>query len=388
MPEKATDQKVVFFSDGHYSGVPQPRFRRFEKSEGKSALHVTGLPIFRSGTFRDSMGFEHTYLSEHMHMMQSNYEILKSRGTFADVPARKNHPSPFTNTMDEVIGYVIGLSVQNFASPVNGEVYAYLMADVEVLDSAAIEKIESGLWRNRSSEIGSYVNNDDSEFWPALLGFAYVDIPAVEGLNFSKFEGVGTEYAAIIDKEGSAVADNDQGTAGAQGSAQTPPVVPQTNHAAAPAQTHSFSLSTGVTSDFAAVQAHITAIETANAEFSSMFTTLQTAARSNFVSQLAADGKILQTQVEGLTEVAQSLDEGAWGKFKAAYEAAPQNPLLGQHAAAAPGASTVTPEQAKVDNAKVVYKRLKMGGVMNLDQINASPSAQVLKAAGVDLASL
>lgn len=376
-PERQTEKNVLFCSDGHYAGLPTPRMRRFEKSANRPALIVNGLPIFRSGTFRDSMGWEHTYASEHMQMMQSNFEILKSRGTFVDVPVRKNHPSPFTNTMDEVIGYVVGLSVQNFTSPVDGQVYAYLMADVEILDAVAIEKVESGLWRNRSSEVGSYVTNDESEFWPALLGFAYVDIPAVEGLNFSKINGAGTDFAAIIDKEGSAVgADNTNQVPAAPAAPTAPTSTP-----------HSFALSNGVTTDFARVQAHITELETSNAQFSSMFSELQTAARKNFVSQLAKDNKILQTQVDSLTEVALLQTDEGWEKFKAAYEAAPVNPTLAQHAAASQ-APAVDAAQAQLATDKSIYNRLKAGGTMTPDQIKDSAVAKRLVAAGVDLSTL
>lgn len=387
IPEKAVDKNVLFFSDGHYAGVPDPTFKKFQKSADVEALYVTGLPIFRSGTFRDSWGIEHTYETEHMQMMKSNFDILKSRNIFKDVPVRAGHPNPFTNTLYELIGYVQNLTVQNFSSPVDGEVYSYLLADFEVLDSVAAQKIQDGLWRNRSSETGSYLTNGDSEFWPCILGFAYVDIPAVEGLNFSKFNGVGEEYAAIIDKEGSSVGDeikDGQNT----GSGVTPPAQPAApaNHGGSSGPhiqmqaTHEFALKTGPCADFARVQAYITEIESANANFENMFSEMAKAARTNFVSGLVTDKKILAGQEEGLQKVALSLTEEAWGDFKAAYESAPVVPLLGNHAVETPPAKSA--DEKRIEDAQVNYDRHKLANVMTPEQIANTESAKILRAAG------
>jgi hypothetical protein len=70
--------------------------------------------------------------------------------------------------------------------PVTGSNHSYLLASYNISDPVAAMKVEKKLFRNRSAEVGTYVDNDEAEYGPALMGFAYVDIPAIEGLNFGK----------------------------------------------------------------------------------------------------------------------------------------------------------------------------------------------------------
>ena len=182
----------------NFSGV-----KMFRKNDGSNNLVIQAMPVFRSGTFRNSWGEQTTYSDLHIQQMVTNFDYLKQTGIFADIPVRSSHPEPwFRNSTEEVIGYVSSLTTEKRQHPVTGQEYTYLLADYEVSDPTAAEKIEKKLYRNRSAEVGMYADNDDAEYYPVLLGFAYVDIPAVEGLNFGKRAEV-RRYA--LDEEGSQV---------------------------------------------------------------------------------------------------------------------------------------------------------------------------------------
>ena len=197
-----------FMSNSTLMAAPQRMYRRsFEKNGVMvNALTLTGVPIFRSGTFRDSMGDQKTFSTLDMASMVNNFNFLKDNHIFEDVPVRKGHGSFFGDPMDGLIGYMTGLTAQEMTNPIDGLKYTYLLADSDILDAEAQDKIESGLWRNRSSEIGTFVTNDEVPYGPTMTGYAFVDIPAVEGLNgaFSKSK----DFSMIIDLKEHAVADS------------------------------------------------------------------------------------------------------------------------------------------------------------------------------------
>lgn len=168
----------------------KPRFSRSFSSSGAGILKVLGLPTFRSGTFRDSMGFQHTWEEIHIEDMARNFAMLRDRQLFQDVPVRDGHPGWIVSGMEgngKVIGYHTGLSTEMRQAPHDLMNYNYLLGDLEIIDASAQDAVESGLWRSVSSEVGTYISNNEAEFWPVYQGVAYVDIPAVEGLKgFSK----------------------------------------------------------------------------------------------------------------------------------------------------------------------------------------------------------
>ncbi len=176
---------------------------------------LKNLEVFRTGVFREQL-FEKDYLSQ----MIKNFKALKKNGAFANVPIRKNHPGMFglRNTMEEVIGYVDNLKLKDngkikvmaVKTDKNGETMrdektgevirvekeiddVRLVADCEITEPKALEKIERTTYRDRSIEFGGYDDNNGNIYEPVLHGFAFVDIPQVDLLQgmFSKDSIVG-----------------------------------------------------------------------------------------------------------------------------------------------------------------------------------------------------
>lgn len=377
----------LFFSGSLGLGDYSPKFAKKKDDKGADILVVEGQPIFRSGTFRDSMGFSHTWEDLHMAQMVSNNELLKSRNYFPDPPVRKGHGAFLGDPIDTLVGYIRALRTEKFTSPVDGKDYTYILSDYEVLDPEAQQKIQSGLWRHRSAEVGFYLNNDDAEFWPVMMGFAFVDIPAVEGLNFSKFPGVGQTRSVMFDKEApvAAPADTTQsnGSPGAPAPAapaapanhQAPPAAPAAPPAAPPA-THTFTVAGTPTTDFAAVQAHISGLEQFQRE------TME-AGRKAFVSGLASKTLILASQMEATEKFALALNDDQYKAWVATFENAAPNSALAQHGAGTPGTNPgqpVSAEEAQIKLDQEMVARHKMAG-MAQSQLETVASYQRLKAA-------
>lgn len=340
-------RSVVLFSSG-YDGF-QPKCHFEAAVNGKQNLVVENVPVFRSGQFSDSRGIQHTWEPLHMSQMLTNFNYLKDNGTFPEVPVRKGHGGFLSDPMDSLIGWHTGLSTQSMKSPVDGQEYDYLLASFSIFDADAAQHIAAGDWPNRSSEIGNYVNNAESEYWPAYMGFAYVDIPAVEGLNFHKYEKVADGKFSILvsDKKEfgvTAPANNGPTAPAGQASAGLPDPIADAaaaqalaarhaNAAAAAAAAHAatqaattFTINGQAVSDFAAVQAHIATLEAFQSD-------QITAGRTSFVSSLAAGTapKIAQTQVESLTKLVHGMTNEQFEQFKASYDLAPANTLFAQH---------------------------------------------------------
>ena len=316
------NRQVAFFTSSNF-GPAHKKGHYYAKDDGTRAYRMEGVPVFRSGEFRDSMGKLHLFDTIHMQMLANNFSLLH-QGAFPDPQVRCNHPGLFSGGgLDQVIGYVDNLTTLDHTSSVDGETYTYLLADFDVLDEDAATKIDSTLWRHRSAEIGFYETNNGMEFWPVLVGFAYVDIPAVEGLNgFSKFAnalpGVGETFVAVAgDKEDDPVVvdnnkDGQQGSSqhssGATGAPAAPPAV-GAPPAVAPAP-HVFKIGGKDTTDFAAVQAHIASLEASNTELTQFQNETKSAGRNAFVDSLGAGDKpkIFASQAAGLKPARQHHD--------------------------------------------------------------------------------
>jgi hypothetical protein len=148
--------------------------------------------VFRSGTFRDSMGIQNTWEDLHIKQMMDNYAHLAKKNILSSVPVRDGHKTWLVGNVPgrgSVVGWHQNVETKVLKSPVDNQEYTYLLVDYEITEQYALDKIENGTWRNRSSEIGTYMSNDEAEFWPVYMGFAFVDFPAVEGLNFSVSQG-------------------------------------------------------------------------------------------------------------------------------------------------------------------------------------------------------
>lgn len=267
-------------------------------------------PVFRSGTFRDSMGYQNTWEEIHMSQMVDNFNHLKDSGIFADVPVRDGHSGWLISNMPGngvTVGWHTKLVVEELESPIDGNKYHYLLADYEITDPRAREQIANGTWRNKSAEIGGYLTNAEAEFWPVYQGFAYVDMPAVEGLKFNASQNNTGQRLYVMMGKGFSVSGTSTG-----------------NDFVRPPQ--AFSLNGVPTTDVVAVQNHINTLEAFQRETAA-------ANRSNYVSGLASANKITVHQVAGLQAFAAGLNEEQFKAFQASYDSAPVVPGLANHAA-------------------------------------------------------
>lgn len=382
----ATRRNVALFSDD-FQGVA------FEKEvkESGDTFRMNGVPVFRSGTFRDSMGYSHQWEDIHMDQMVTNFNFLRDRGIFKDVPVRVGHPSLFgSDPVVNLAGYVTNLYKEIRTAPHDGKEYSYLMVDVEILNKSHAENIKSGLFRNRSSEIGSYVTNDDMELWPTFMGFAFVDIPAVEGLNFSKESNPSQKFSVLFDND--TMKKKGEGTV-AQGNSEevqppkppalgkpgdTPDVV---NHATPAQQSFTFNINGQETTDFQAVQDYVNTLEQAAKE-------QQEQAREAFVDELFSSNKIVSAQLESFKKLTQGMSAEQFQIFRESYEGAPVQQALAAHSQGSQqAAGNPIPQQGEQDPAatqiiqdrEIVYRHRDSG--MSLEAIKKTGSYKRLEAA-------
>lgn len=384
----APNVKTYAFSSGF--GL-KPTF--FRKDNG--ALAVQKLAVFRSGTFRDSMGDQFTYEDLHIKQMVENFNYLRNNSLLDDVPVRDGHPGFLINGQEgsgKVIGWHTGISTEKLKAPHDATEYDYIFVDFELTDPDAAAKYENGTYRNRSAEVGRYRTNSEAEFWPVYMGFAFVDIPAVEGLKFSSSNSVGAEtggakYFIMMDKEKSVGDTQTSGTPEQQGSGQHSAPATGGNLPFPVSAPHVFSVNGSAVSDFAAVQAHINVLEQFRAE-------VQVGARNDFVTSLAAENKIAATQVEKLQEFARSLTPEMFESWKGTWDAVPSAPMFAAHGQAVTNPNNAAQQQAQgqgKDEAQFSIWRdtvaqFKLAG-LPVEQIKNSPSYKNLIAAGqtVDL---
>lgn len=294
---------------------------------------VQNVEVFKSGTFRDSLGDQQTWLPEHLVQMTQNYNLLKANNIFANVPVRRDH----SMSIDKVMGYVNGLHTDG----------QKLFADIHITEPTDVEKLVRGTYRSRSLEVGMYVDNSEAAFWPVVFGVAYVDIAAVEGL-FSKSNEI--SYFSLIPQgegnmaiqNGQQVADRPpQTTINVFGSGQQPdqsstvptpptpptPPVPQPQPAPAPTPPAQFRINGADTVDFAAVQRHIDVLE-------GTLKTVNEDSRKSFVADLAKTNKIVAAQVTPLEAFALSLDATSYDAWRKTFEGAQALSMLGNHGGA------------------------------------------------------
>lgn len=403
----------LFFNGGMGFGP----YASYKKDNG--VFVVERQPVFRSGTFRDSWGDQATYEPIHMKQMVENFHYLRNNSVFPEVPARDGHPGFLVHGLPgngRVVGWHTDVAVETMKSPVNGLEHDYFLASYEITEPDAVEKVQRGTWRNRSSEILRYVTNDEAEFWPVYGGFAFVDIPAVEGLNFNRDNGARpdgndsrTRYFVMSDRETNVTspapgspAQPSQPTPASPAPSQpaqptapapsTPPMpTPSSPPPAQPSQHgaatggYMFTINGQATSDFSAVQRHITALETQATE-------ARNADRAAFVNSLVQANLILgnEENVTAQTAFAQSLTDEQYATWKSGFVSEARPALLSPHAtpaastggvvgAAAPGAPNGS--QLEIDKETVKLHR-SLG--RTTDQLKAMPSYQRLVAAGVE----
>lgn len=360
--------------------------------------------VFRSGSFRDSWGDLMTWEDLHIKQMVENFDYLRSKGVFAEVPVRDGHPGFLIHGIEgngRVVGWHTGVTAEKVKSKIDGVEYDYLFASYEITEPDAVEKYKRGTWRNRSSEIMRYVTNDEAEFFPVYGGFAFVDIPAVEGLNFGRDSGAAPDgsgrvrYFVMSDKEINVTSPAPGNPAQPSQPAQPAPTQPAPAPTAAPTQPaapHMFTINGQATSDYAAVQRHIATLEGAAAE-------ARNTARADFVNGLVQANIILggEQNVASMTAFAQSLSDEQFEQWKAGFQVMPRAAVLGQHAAPAAnhhgfnGAPQVVQTSfgaVSADDIEVAkgIVRAHRSNNMPLDKLKATASYRTLVAAGLEQA--
>ena len=318
-------------------GAPMKMYessRKNESDESVPTLVVEGKAIFRSGTFSDSEGVEHTWEPLHISQMVDHAAMLEQRGLFGDIPVRKGHrdwgglfSSPARNAMDELVGYMSNLRSEDRVNPSDGNTYTYLLADLEIIEESAIKNIKTGLWRNVSAEISAYVTNGNAEYWPVMFGVAYVDIPAVEGLK-SQHSKAADQFSIILE-------DN------MAPEPKTPSVEDDksksTDHsknpgAPAPAAPFAFSIGGKTVTDYAAVQKQIADYETQISDLKNFEAETIEAGKSAFVKGLVESNKIPAASEEAYVNYAKTLSGAQYEAWKALEESKPAMQLTAHQA--------------------------------------------------------
>lgn len=405
----AVEQRVYSFAQGVAADLRDQSLVKFAKKNGEpDILLVTGVPVFRAGTFRDSWGEQSTWSEEDLQMMVDNYTKLRDDFLFEDVPVRDGHPSflmGLTPGAGEVVGHHNDLRMEKLESR-DGNTYPYLVADFEISEPHAAGKIQRRTWRNRSSEIGAYRTNAEVEYAPVYMGVAYVDIPAVEGLNVNghrKFSREsGNRFFTMAGRDFS-VSDSDKnppgtGTPPTQPSPTTPPaptpttppttpptsppapgvpapgVTPPVQHAA-PSQYTEFRVNGQPTTDFAAVQRHITALEGFQKE------TIEQG-RKDFVAKLASDNKILAAAIPSTEVFALGLQPEQFTAWKATWDVAPGNPALAKHGQQSGGTPGMNSRDDRIEVLKEQVAQHSRTGMSqeNLQKLGSYKELQTLLA--------
>ena len=316
--------------------------------ETDTGTHVIeGIRIFKAGTFADSMGIVRTWEKLHLEMMVAHFNLLKDNGFFPNVPVKADHSSS--------VMAVVGYFVKVYLDPDDED---FLAADIEITEPDAFAKWERGTFRSRSLEVGMYETNGENAqtYFPVVMGLAFVDIPAVEGLHAKSAPGTFSQalqdnpketkvdheefmracaYAEWLDAANYAQACVDwelaanyaQACVDLQEQAKELGLNvgnPPATHAA-PGDAITFS-----------VQGKPVTMTTAEMgqQLGNLLTFRQETidgSRRLFVDDLAKYGKIAQVQVDSIKGVVVSMTDTQFDAFKSSYEAAPASSLFGQY---------------------------------------------------------
>lgn len=363
----STKPRQYFASDVGYSQTFTGH--KIDKQADGTSI-VRDVPVFKVGTFRDSMGEQHTWNKEQLDRMVQNFNLLKSNDTFPNVPVRADH----SYSIDKVFGYLESVRADD----------AFMYADIHVTEPTALDKLARGTYRSRSLEVGTYADNNDFPYWPTVFGLAYVDIPAVEGLH-GKASNEISYFSMIPDKENSVGTENTQPISGglnlhlhttAAPTASGTPAAPaaDSTHGAL-AKPHTFRINDADEKDYAKVQQHIAILE-------GFRKTSIEIGRADFVKGLAKDGKIAAPQEAPLIAMVTDMDDTKYEQFKAVYEVAPKLSVFELHgnqsgnSEPTPGGE-VDPKKDAIEIYESQLKDLRRSG-MSEEKIKTSTPARKL----------
>ena len=306
---------------------------------------VRRLKIFKAGTFADSLGIRRTWTAEHLAQMVFNFELLKNGGVFTDVPVRADHR---TSVMS-LAGYFDAMSTDG----------SFLYGDIEFTEPEMFGKFERRTFRGRSLEVGFYEDNDETLYWPVVLGTAFVDIPAVEGL-YGK-----THILMSNDKETTAVEPTKfrvNGTEVTDAAAVQAHITNLETTLTQRPPAAAFRINGAETSDPQAVQTHIDTLETAATEQAC-------AGRRDFVKGLVKANKLAAPQEQSVIDLVvgtkdlPGMNDAQFAAFKASYEAAPVIGLFQPHAGATNPGGETTEAQSALATAKAVVAQHRRAGM-------------------------
>lgn len=360
---------------------------------------IKGMKVFRSGTFTDSMGRTNEWTVEDLQSMVTNFSLLRGNPVTIDGEVTYDGPLPLvpqrldhSKSIKDVIGYFTNVYLDP-ARP------GFLFADVAITEPEHLARYRRGTYRNRSIEIGTYQDNFGNVYSPVVLGLAFVDLPAVEGLfsrnngqpagdqsppakttnqgenMFTTIEEAQAAYDAEVAAHAATKAAKD--AADAQVVTLTSTVAEKdgllVSARAGQTQPFTFKMNGTETQDFAAIQAHVEVLETFRTE------SIQSA-RTGYVEQLAAQGKITNPQKESFSNLALGMSQEQFELFKAGYDAAPGKsgifgtvPTFSGGGATPPAPSGDNPVQAKIDILRETVASHQRSG-MSLDELKTKPS--------------
>lgn len=355
-------RELVAFSNGILASGAEVSRQFFTRDDGTKVLGIKDIAVFRSGTFRDSMGEQREWDEFAMESFVRNYNHLTTSGILPRVPVRRGHPTFGQNPIDTVIGYVTALRAETRTASIEQKEYTFLVADFEILDEEAQQKINSGLWVNRSSEVGTYYDNDDMAYAPTFMGVAYVDIPAVERLN-EFAQGSQTAKFSMMMEAGMTTAPN--------------PALPAEPKVPAPALSQ-FSIGGALTSDYAKVQSYITGLETQLATYAQAEEARVKTERVSYIDDLAKHGKIVAPQVESMKALVGTFSAEQFAAFKSAQDLAAPASILQPHGVTPTdqGASP-SPEDAATAAADAEYKLAT--GILRQLSLSGLPHSEIEK---------
>lgn len=351
-PTLPTSSLVAFGNGTIGTYAANPRIEYFER-DGQKVMKLSDVAVFRTGTFRDSIGEQRTWDRFQMETFVRNFNHLKESGILPKVPVRKGHPMFGQNPIDTVIGYFTSLRSEDKTASIEKKEYTVLLGDYEILDPDAQQKIASGLLVNRSSEIGVYYDNNDMPY-EAFMGVAYVDFPAVERLEeFSK-----ANKFNVYQEEVSGM------TAPANPAA---PAVP-----APPAIQSSFTINGEATTDYAKVQSYISGLENQIETYRANEITREAEARDAFVDSLVTQKIYTAPQGVAQKNLVKDLSPEAYASWKAAQALMTPQAIFDNHSANAgddnrppnaPEQKVETPEEKQYSVDVGILKNLAMAGV-------------------------
>ena len=282
------------------------------------SLVVRNRAVLRTGTFVDSRGRKATYTKDDLQGIAKNFGKVKKHQP--DLPVRANHSRGDVNGVQ---GYLENVKV-------DGDT---LRADYTILEPDAADKVERKTWRSVSAEIGAYKTNSGEDIPRTLVGLAYVDLPAVEGLYSLQLEDetmelTEQELQAKIDE---AVAEATKGTYSQEdldwsiGAAYAQADVDlRAEYAKDDDEPFEFALTTGeTTTNPAEVQAEIVNLGMRVTAAEGALSEQRDKQREFALDQLVKDQKITKPTADAWKDMVLEFSNEAFATWLAGYELAP-----------------------------------------------------------------